>query len=254
MSALVAGERTNSRYEGCHGIMVQLQRLTAFVLILLISIAFHRGLAEAASCGDDVGGERVACACGDVVVSDTRLRSTDPVVRGACPADGLTLRAAGDVESLTLDLAGLQLTGKGRGTGILVSDGGRQGAILIGGRDGQPGQIAGFRVGVSAQGSRGILAAENLVVLANETDGLRVRGRGASLRGIVTDANGRSGVRAHGRDHSLDDVSATSNGRYDLRVSGNGHLVVTDPATLDKGTARVTGDTNVVLPSSEAAR
>jgi hypothetical protein len=155
---------------------------------------------------------------------------------------------------VTLDLAGFQLTGKGRGTGILVRDGGQRGAILIGGHDGQPGQVAGFRVGISAQGSRGILAAENLVVLANATDGLRIRGRGASLRGIVTDANGRSGVRAHGRDHSLDDVSATSNGRYDLRVSGNGHVVVTDGATLDKGTARVTGDRNVVMPSSEASR
>ena len=37
--------------------------------------------AQAASCGDDVGGLNIACSCGDDVVSDTVLGADDPVAR-----------------------------------------------------------------------------------------------------------------------------------------------------------------------------
>ena len=225
--------------------------LRVFSTTLLVLSA---GVALASNCGDDVNGQRVPCACGDTVVSDTRLVKTDPVVTQRCPDDGLVLRAAGQVESLTLDLAGLPLTGQGSGVGIQVLDGGSRGAILIGGKDGSPGQVAGFRVGISARGSRAILGAENLVVFGNETDGVRLSGRGATLSGVVADDNGSSGVRAHGRDHSLEGVSAAGNGRYDLRVSGNGHYVGTDGATLERGAARVTGSGNVVAPTAEVSR
>jgi len=233
--------------------MGQLKRILSrvFTTTLLLLCA---GVAVAANCGDDVNGERVACACGDTVVSDTRLVKTDPVVRQRCPDDGLTIRAAGQIESLTLDLAGFPLTGKGGGVGIQVLDGGSQGALLIGGKDGRPGQIAGFRVGISARGARGLRAAENLIVLGNETDGIQVSGRGAALNGVVADDNGRAGVRAHGRDHSLEGVSAAGNRRYDLRVSGNGNYVGADAETLERGGARVTGGNNVVEPTTDVAR
>jgi hypothetical protein len=225
--------------------------LQGFSTTLLVLCA---GVTMAANCGDDVNGRRVPCACGDTVVSDTRLVKTDPVVKQRCSDDGLVVRAAGQVESLTLDLGGLPLTGRGSGVGIKVLDGGAHGAILIGGNDGAPGQIAGFRVGISARGSRGIRAAENLVVFGNETDGIQVSGRGAALRGVVADDNGREGVRAHGRDHGLEGVSAAGNRGYDLRVSGNGHFVGADTATLERGKAHVTGGSNVVAPTTEAAR
>jgi hypothetical protein len=224
--------------------------LRVFSTTLLVLSA---GVAAASNCGDDVNGERVACACGDTVVSDTRLVRTDPVVTQRCPDDGLTLRASGQVESLTLDLAGLPITGQGSGVGIQVLDGGSRGAILIGGKDGSPGQVAGFRVGISARGSHAILGAANLVVFGNETDGVRLSGRGATLSGVVADDNGRSGVRAHGRDHSLEGVSAGGNGR-DLRVSGDGHYVGADGATLEHGAARITGSGNVVAPTAEVSR
>jgi len=224
-------------------------RLFAMTLLLVTA-----GAAVAGNCGDDVNGRRVPCACGDTVVSDTRLQKTDPVTTQRCPDDGLTVRAAAEVESLTLDLAGLPLTGKGSGVGIRVLDGGSQGAILIGGKDGSPGQIAGFRVGISARKTNAVRAAANLVVLGNETDGIRISGRGAALSGIASDANGGSGVRARGRDHSLEGVSAAGNRRYDLRVSGNGHFVGADTATLGRGKTRVTGDSNVVAPATEVAR
>lgn len=233
--------------------MGQLKRILSrvFTTTLLLLCA---GVAVAANCGDDVNGERVACACGDTVVSDTRLVKTDPVVRQRCPDDGLIIRAAGQIESLTLDLAGLPLTGKGSGVGIQVLDGGSQGALLIGGKDGRPGQIAGFRVGISARGAQALRAAENLIVLGNETDGVQVSGRGAALNGVVSDDNGGSGVRTRGRDHSLEGVSAAGNRRYDLRVSGNGNYVGADAETLERGGARVTGGNNVVEPTTEGAR
>ena len=242
-----------SKKKDHHAPMVQL-KATIPPLFVTALMVFSAGIAAAGNCGDDIGGQRVACGCGDTVVSDTRLVKTDPVVTERCARDGLTVRAVGEVESVTLDLAGLQLTGQGAGIGIRVVDGGSSGAILIGGKDGRPGQVAGFRVGISGRSSRGILAAENLIVLGNETDGVQISGRGASLNGVVADDNGRSGVRAHGRDHALDAVSAAGNGRFDLRVSGNGHFVGTDAETIEKGGARVTGSGNVVAPSTEAGR
>jgi hypothetical protein len=223
-------------------------------LVVATLFLFRAGIATAGNCGDDVNGQRVPCSCGDTVISDTRLVKTDPVVGERCPDDGLTLRAAAPVESLTLDLAGLQLTGQGSGIGIHVLDGGSAGAILIGGKDGNPGQVAGFRVGISARGSRAILAAENLILVGNEADGIQVSGRGIGLNGVVSDDNGRAGIRARGRDLALKDVSATGNRQYDLRVSGNGHYVGTDARTLANGATRVTGSANVVTPTAEVAR
>jgi hypothetical protein len=202
--------------------------------------------AAAGVCGDDVAGERIACACGDTVVASARLQRNDPVASGPCPSNGLILDAATGVESVSLDLAGLSLLGSGSGTGVLVRDGGAAGATLIGGPDGRPGQIAGFRVGISARGSRGIRDAANLIVSGNEQDGVRIAGRASTLSGIVADENGRSGVVARGRDHALDGVAARKNGHHDLRVSGNGNFVATDESSSEGTTNRITGSGNVV--------
>ena len=219
--------------------MAIFSRVLPYALILLVSQA---ATAVAGVCGDDVDGQRVACACGDTVVSDVRLQRSDPIATGACRDDGLVIDAAGDVESLTVDLGGLGLVGSGSGIGIQVRDGGASGAYLIGGPDGRPGQVAGFRVGVSARSSRGIRGAANLIVSGNEQDGIQLSGRSATLSGVVADENGRSGVNARGRDHALEGVAASGNGRHDLRVSGNGNYVATDDATAP----HVTGSGNVV--------
>jgi hypothetical protein len=225
------------------------KRHTIAALLLVLTVPAQ---VWAARCGDDVEGVRIACACGDSVVSDTRLLPSDPVVAGRCRSDGLIVQAARGIVSLTLDLDGNALTGEGRGTGILIHDGGSDGAILIGGRDGKPGQVAGFRVGVSARGSYAIRAMENLVVVGNESDGVRVSGRGAAIHGVVSDDNGAHGIRARGRDHAIAGVAAGGNGRADVRVSGNGHYVDTDDAMRTKASTRVTGNGNVV--AGEVAR
>ena len=89
--------------------------------------------ARAAACGDDVNGERIACSCGDTIVSDTRLRADDPVVVERCRTDGLIVRAPAGALTLRLDLGGRVLTGDGLGTGIRVLSGGSRGAVIIGG-------------------------------------------------------------------------------------------------------------------------
>ena len=225
--------------------MAMIPRVLPYALILLA----HAATAVAGACGDDVGGERVACGCGDVVVSDVRLQRSDPVVNGPCRDDGLVVDAARGAESLTIDLAGLSLIGSGSGIGVHVRDGGAGGAYLIGGPDGRPGQVAGFRVGVSARSTRGIRGAANLLVTGNEQDGVQLSGRGATLTGIVADENGRSGIVARGRDHALDGVAARDNHHHDLRVSGNGNFVATDESTTTGGANRVTGSGNVVTGS-----
>jgi hypothetical protein len=232
--------------------MASIKNPSAIFLLTLVVWTAHPGQAGAARCGDDVEGVRVACACGDVLVSDARLLPTDPIAKERCQDDGLLVRAGRGVESLTFDLGGQSLTGQGFGSGIRIMDGGSDGAILIGGPDGRPGQIAGFRVGISAQGTRDLRAAVNLLVLGNETDGVRVSGRGSQLQGVVSDENGGSGFRARGRDHALDGVSANGNGRVGVRMSGNGHYLGTDARTREGDGTHVTGSGNVI--ESEEAR
>ncbi len=222
--------------------MAAILRALPFALVILA----YAVSAGAGVCGDDVGGERVACACGDTVVASARLQRTDPIVTGACRNGGLVLDAAADAESVTVDLAGLSIIGSGSGIGIFVRDGGSAGAYVIGGPDGRPGQIAGFRVGVSARGSRGIGGAANLVVSGNAQDGVRIAGRAATMSGIVADENGRSGIVARGRDHALEGVAARKNGHHDLRVSGNGNFVATEESTSAGSSSRITGRGNVV--------
>ena len=171
----------------------------AFVVLALSTAA------PAALCGDDVAGRRVACGCGDTVVSTTTLRASDPVVTSVCGADGLVVRS-GDGGPVVLDLSGFTLSGSRVGVGIRVLDGGEGGAVVRGG------SVSGFAVGVKA-GARGARArVERLYTGDNKTDGLAVRGE-TELSAVVSERNGRDGVRVHGRDVAGRDVQAAGNGR-----------------------------------------
>jgi parallel beta-helix repeat protein len=66
---------------------------------------------EAASCGDTAGLHRTRspCACGDTVVTSTRLRATDPVVNTACTETDEALIIGAD--NITLDCRGLAISG-----------------------------------------------------------------------------------------------------------------------------------------------
>lgn len=60
---------------------------------------------EAANCGDTAGPHRrrVPCACGDTVVTNTRLRATDPVVTTACTSFAIDGALVIGADNITLD-------------------------------------------------------------------------------------------------------------------------------------------------------
>jgi hypothetical protein len=173
-----------------------------------------------AVCGDDVDGERVACACGDVVVSDTKLLVDDPVVRNRCISDGLLVRAASDARSIRLDLSGFSIVGLGVGTGIRVLDGGSEGAVILGGPEGRAATIAGFRTGLRGHGQRSVAEVRNLVLKGNEADGMVLRGDGTRIVDVIAEANGRDGLRLGGRGPEIQNSHGVVNRRHDVRVTG----------------------------------
>ena len=155
--------------------------LSLAFLACLMAAAGGPVTARAAECGDDVGGARVACGCGDIVVSDTRLQPADPITRLRCDHDGLALRAPRGAASIGVDLSGLSIVGSGSGAGIRILDGGENGAVIIGGEPGGPGEIAGFRNGVRATGSRPLAEIRDLSIKGSTSDGLVLRGSKARL-------------------------------------------------------------------------
>jgi hypothetical protein len=211
-SALVGYRRARCRAAASKAI-----RLLLGCLVLLGAVS---ATVASADCGDDVGGVRVPCRCGDVVVSDTTLLPTDPVVTERCSGDGLFVRARSGAESIRLDLAGQSIVGWGHGTGIHVLGGGTSGAVVVGGSRGVKGEVAGFGTGFRARGERSVRELRDIVFKANFRDGVNFRGAGTVISGVAAVANGRDGARVGGRSPRLSGVEATANHRYGVRISG----------------------------------
>jgi len=197
-----------------------LSRDLLYMSTSLLAILLAAGSAEAAVCGDDVEGERVACGCGDVAVSDTKLAPEDPVIQTRCLSDGLLIRAAREATSIRLDLAGLSIVGLGVGTGIQVIYGGSEGAVIIGGPEGKAGTVSGFRTGLRGHGQRSVAELRNLILKGNEADGLVLRGDGTRIVDVIAESNGRDGLRLGGRGAELQNSHGIVNRRHDVRVTG----------------------------------
>ena len=194
-----------------------------------------------AICGDDVDGRRVACRCGDVVISDTRLSSDDPVVRDRCEGSGLYVRALDGARSIRLDLAGHSITGIGLGTGVYVIDGGSEGAVIVGTAATGNSEVAGFGTGFRARGQRSVKELRDIVFKANVRDGVSLRGAGTVLTGLRAERNGRDGIRLGGHGPRLTGARATGNGRYGIYVSGNGAHIDAQAADNVEAPARMVG-------------
>lgn len=180
------------------------------------------GPALAAACGDNVGGTRVACACGDEVVADAVLWPTDPVVTEACSGDGLVLLAGHGAESITLHMGGQSLTGRGHGSGIRVARGGRLGAVIIGGDEGDPrAEIANFGTGIRASGRNVLREIRAVDIHDNARDGLFLRASGVTLEDVRSEGNGRDGVAISGHGNQVSGVTARDNTRDGLKVRGS---------------------------------
>jgi len=194
--------------------------LGAAALLALLMAA--PSVAAAGLCGDDVDGVRVACACGDFVVSDTVLVATDPVVNERCATDGLIIQAAEAGESLRLDLAGQSLTGSGVGIGLLVIYGGEKGAIISGGPDtARRGQVVGFGSGLRVRSQRTLSALTNVDFRGNSLDGLTVRAWDTKMDNVGAFANGRDGLRVGGRKLEVEGLEADGNGRRQIDLQTN---------------------------------
>jgi len=203
------------------------------------------GSAYALPCGDAVRGDgaqpgRVACRCGDTVVSDTVLRADDPVATGRCPLDGLTVRAAREAESIRLDLSGLTIRGSGVGVGIRVAYGGTDGAWLIGAAAGAHGRITGFGVGLSSSWREALARAERLELTNNAHEGARLAVAGTILEDVIADDNGKDGLSVHGQGGRLSGVRTSRNGENGIKLFADNASV--EAVAVDNGRSGIIVD------------
>lgn len=192
------------------------------VATLLLGVIAAPGAALAANCGDDVNGLRIACACGDNVVSDTVLAADDPVVDGSCPMDGLVVFVPKGAEGITLDLGGHSLLGRGHGVGIRVVRGGSVGSTILGGGDGlRRAEVANFRTGISAHGRNDLVEVRGIDVHDNVGDGLRLHASGVVLDDVQSESNGRDGIHLLGHGNEIRGASALRNRGDGVQVRGS---------------------------------
>ncbi len=212
--------------------------LGAAACMLLLASA-HR--AAAGACGDSIDGKRVPCACGDNVVTDTVLWPTDPVATEPCSDDGLTLFASSDVDSLTLNLGGQSIVGRGHGAGIRVARGGRLGAVIVGGDDGDTrAEIARFGTGIRASGRDVLREVRSVDIHDNAADGLSIHASGVKLDDVRSEGNGRDGARLSGHGNQVSGVTARGNARDGLKVHGSAASVAAE-TTDNRGNGAVIG-------------
>jgi hypothetical protein len=174
--------------------------------------------AAAAECGDDVDGRRVACACGDTVVSDTKLLAGDPIASGRCREGGLVIRAAPLAETLVLDLGGLALVGSGVGDGIACEAGGSDGAVIVGGTTDKRGEIVGFGVGINVRRPASVRRIEAVDLKGQRHQGLLLRSAGTFVRDVRASRNGSDGVRVSGQGGRLVGIESYENAGAGVRL------------------------------------
>jgi hypothetical protein len=184
--------------------------------------------ARARDCGDNVAGSRVACACGDTVISDTILTASDPVVQGRCPRGGLVVRANELAETLTLDLHGLSIVGSGAGDGILVRAGGSDGAVVTGGSGEHRAEVVGFSNGIHVPDGRTVRRIEKLELKGQRRHGLLLHTAGTMVLDVRATHNGGDGLYVYGQGGRLLGIDASDNAGAGLRVQTRYTIVRAD--------------------------
>ncbi len=173
--------------------MTPTTHLVASGLALALAMAGWSLPVAAADCGDSAGpgGTRVACMCGDSVVTDTLLEPDDGVVNGQCAAVGLAITR----NWITLDCNGLALVGNDFSeTGVVIES---NGAVV------QRCPISGFDIGI-----RGHPGAWRNRILSNTLEGNR-------LVGIVLGSSSRS--------NDVVDNVANNNGEIGIQINSSSH-------------------------------
>lgn len=226
-------------------------RLPQLVMLTFCALMLAApGSARAAACGDDVEGERVPCACGDIVVSDTVLWPTDPVVAQPCSGDGLLILAPTESDGITLHLGGQSMVGTGSGTGIRVARGGRLGSIIIGGdADDTRAEIARFATGISASGRSILREVRGIDVHDNVRDGLRIHASGVRIEDVRAENNGRDGAVVSGHGNEVSGVISEGNERDGLQVRGSGAKISAETSRNRRNGTVIGGRGNIVEKS-----
>jgi len=207
---------------------------TIRVLPVAIALtAIGAGAVGAGECGDLLPEGRVACGCGDMVVTDTTLRTGDPIVARRCPLDGLTVSADPMSESITLDLGGLSLRGSGAGIGVLVEHGGADGALIVGAAKGGRAEIVGYGTGLKTRSGGVMRALRRVTVKGSRFEGVVIRSTGTMVEEVSTTRNGGDGMRFSGRGGRLVEVEAAGNGGFGIRLFARD--VIVDATVTENG-------------------
>ena len=179
-------------------------------------------------------GGAVPCACGDRVVRDHTLRGVDPVTRARCSVNGLLV-----ADGVRLDLGGATLRGLGAGAGILIDPGARHVTV-------RGGKLMGFATGVlGVETTGGHL--ENLQILDNTGDGIRLGGADHTVTKVVIQRNAGGGLMVTGDATEVSNVQVTSNGGDGVRLRGSGATLEASVIARNEGAGvDVTGSGNRV--------
>src|SRR5262245_19556536 len=203
--------------------------------------------APAADCGEGVG----ACHCGDRVVTNTRLRGSDPVLRTACPCDGLivasgvSLEIRGTITGESDLCSGILL--EGNATGVAVTNGRITGFGL--GVDGDSlGPVSGNRfANLQIFGGFGgfLLTGDANVVESNVV-------RGALVSGVLLIGDGNTVRLNRAEGAALFGLSVVGDANVisrnvALRNSGDGIALAGQNATVDLNRAEYNSGAGFVL-------
>ena len=246
---------------------LRLVRATGAAFACILALVSAPVFAHADACGDDLDGRRVACRCGDTVVSDTRLAGSDPVVTTRCTLDGLTIRARDLAESIRVDLNGQVLRGSGVGNGVLVVYGGTDGAQLVGAAAPAYGTIADFGIGLAANRGESLARVEQIELRDNREEGVRVKLAGTVFENVIAHGNARDGFHLLGKGGRLAGVRSYENGENGIRLfatdvvvgasadhnARSGIIVDGEDNDLDAAEASANGRDGIVIRGSGGA-
>jgi hypothetical protein len=194
--------------------VLRISRLFISTLLLLTLLG---GQGFAAVCGDDVNGRDIPCACGDTVGSSVVL-ADDPVTETHCRRHALIVSLAPEAAGIEIDLNGRTLRGRGKGTGIWVTSGGRDGVRIV--SNSAPALIEGFRDGIAGRTKNTISLVDNVVLSASARDGIHVFGDGVQVRDSEAYNSGRDGFSVRGEGWVLKDLRAFNSRRHGINASG----------------------------------
>jgi len=199
--------------------MMSISRLTRIAQIACVALSLASPATRAAAklCGDDVNGQDIPCACGDILASSVVL-GDDPVTTEVCPRDGLLVRAQDERSAIRLDLHGHTLRGSGNGTGLRILNGGPGGLRIV--SSGGTATLQGFGDGITSRGGENLALIEDVVVHGGKGDGIRVSGRSFIIRRVVVEQVARDGFSLNGAGFEITDTRASDSGRYGYSVMG----------------------------------